>query len=91
MDLLIDNIEELKRLYCMHGHIPTEIDVTASTTIEALDNQDGAGSRALGMTYSQFMHGLKLAGVEVDRKNLADLPVNDPAAFEKMVEILIAT
>ena len=33
MDLLIDNIEELKRLYCMHGHIPTEIDVTASTTI----------------------------------------------------------
>ena len=47
----------------------------------------GAGSRALGMTYSQFMHGLKLAGVEVDRKNLADLAVNDPAAFEKMVEI----
>jgi large subunit ribosomal protein L20 len=39
------------------------------------------------MTYSQFMHGLKLAGVEVDRKNLADLAVNDPTAFEKMVEI----
>ena len=39
------------------------------------------------MTYSQFMHGLKLAGVEVDRKNLADLAVNDPAAFEKLVEI----
>jgi hypothetical protein len=33
MDLLTDNIEELKRLYCTHGRIPTEIDETASTTI----------------------------------------------------------
>ncbi len=47
----------------------------------------GAGSRALGLTYSQFMHGLKLANVEVDRKMLADLAVNDPVAFEKLVDL----
>ena len=33
------------------------------------------------------MHGIKLAGVEVDRKILADLAVNDPAAFEKLVGV----
>jgi large subunit ribosomal protein L20 len=38
------------------------------------------------MTYSTFMHGLQRAGVELDRKVLADLAVNDPAAFEQLVE-----
>ena len=45
-----------------------------------------AGVRAEGLTYSQFMHGLKLAGVELDRKVLADLAVNEPAAFAALVE-----
>ncbi len=45
----------------------------------------GAASRQSGLTYSQFMHGIKLAGVEVDRKMLADLAVNDASAFEKLV------
>ncbi|MFQ6029399.1 MAG: 50S ribosomal protein L20, partial [Dehalococcoidia bacterium] len=47
----------------------------------------GAACRQSGTTYSQFMHGLKLAGVEVDRKMLADLAVNDPEAFQKLIGI----
>jgi large subunit ribosomal protein L20 len=39
------------------------------------------------MTYNRFMQGLKLAGVEVDRKILADLAVNDAAAFTALVEV----
>ncbi len=45
-----------------------------------------AGSRALGLTYSKFMAGLKKACNEVDRKVLADMAVNDPAAFGSIVE-----
>src|SRR6266403_915377 len=41
----------------------------------------GAGARLNGLNYSQFMHGLKLAGVELDRKILADLAVKQPEAF----------
>ncbi len=45
-----------------------------------------AASRSHGMTYNRFMQGLKAAGVEVDRKMLADLAVNDAAAFATLVE-----
>jgi large subunit ribosomal protein L20 len=45
-----------------------------------------AGARDAGVTYSQFMAGLKKAGIEVDRKVLADLAVFDKAAFGKIVE-----
>jgi len=41
-----------------------------------------AASRLHGMSYSQFMHGLKLAEIELDRKILADLAVKQPEAFE---------
>jgi large subunit ribosomal protein L20 len=44
-----------------------------------------AASRNEGLSYSRLMHGLKLAGVEVDRKILADLAVNDAAAFAAIV------
>ncbi len=46
-----------------------------------------AGARLHGMSYSTFMHGLKLANVSIDRKILADLAMNDPAAFAKLVEL----
>jgi large subunit ribosomal protein L20 len=45
-----------------------------------------AGARANGMTYNRFIQGLKAAGVEVDRKNLAELAVSDAAAFASLVE-----
>jgi large subunit ribosomal protein L20 len=45
-----------------------------------------AGTRELGVTYSQFMAGLKKAGIEVDRKVLADLAVFDKPAFGRIVE-----
>ncbi|MEP6920736.1 MAG: 50S ribosomal protein L20 [bacterium] len=41
----------------------------------------GAAARLNGLNYSQFMHGLKLAGIELDRKVLADLAANQPEAF----------
>ena len=47
----------------------------------------GAGCREAGVTYSQFVHGLKLAGVELDRKILADLAVRDTDAFNKLIDI----
>ena len=44
-----------------------------------------AAARANGMTYNRFIQGLKVAGVEVDRKILADLAVNDGPAFAALV------
>jgi len=46
----------------------------------------GAACRPHGISYSHFMHGLALAGVEVDRKILADMAVHDPAAFKSLVD-----
>src|SRR3954468_10303924 len=46
-----------------------------------------AGTRQHGMSYSRFINGLKNAGVEVDRKVLADLAVTEPAAFAALVEV----
>ncbi|MGB2436993.1 MAG: 50S ribosomal protein L20 [Candidatus Puniceispirillales bacterium] len=45
-----------------------------------------AAVRIHGMTYSQFMNGIKLAGIEVDRKVMADLAVRDEAAFKALVD-----
>lgn len=44
----------------------------------------GAAARLNGLNYSQFMHGLKVAGIELDRKVLADLAANQPAAFTEL-------
>jgi large subunit ribosomal protein L20 len=44
----------------------------------------GAAAKLNGMSYSQFVHGLKKCGVELDRKILADLAVNDPGAFKSL-------
>ncbi|MBX6358343.1 MAG: 50S ribosomal protein L20 [Micromonosporaceae bacterium] len=46
-----------------------------------------AAARANGLTYNRMIQGLRLAGVEVDRKILADLAVNDAPAFARLVEI----
>ena len=46
-----------------------------------------AGARANGMSYSLFMNGLKKAGVQLDRKILSDMAINDAAAFAQLVEI----
>jgi large subunit ribosomal protein L20 len=45
-----------------------------------------AAARGHEMSYSRLMHGLKLAGVQLDRKLLADIAVRDPAAFGQVVE-----
>ena len=43
-----------------------------------------AGARANGISYSKLIHGLKLAGVEVNRKMLADLAIREPEAFAQI-------
>ncbi len=45
----------------------------------------GAAARLNGLNYSQFMHGLKVAGIDLDRKVLADLAVNEPKTFADLV------
>jgi large subunit ribosomal protein L20 len=45
-----------------------------------------AGAHQHGMSYSVFMHGLKKAGIEIDRKVLSDIAVNDSAAFTALAE-----
>src|SRR6266853_2377492 len=44
-----------------------------------------AGAREHGLTYSQFMHGVKLAGIDIDRKVLSDLAIREPGAFATVV------
>ena len=46
-----------------------------------------ASARINGLSYSQFMHGLKLANVDLNRKVLADMAVTDAAGFAKLVEV----
>lgn len=46
-----------------------------------------AATRANGMSYSRFICGLTKAGVQVNRKMLADVAINDAAAFAKLVEV----
>lgn len=45
-----------------------------------------AGAHANGTTYSKMIHGLKLAGADINRKMLADLAIRDPEAFAKIAE-----
>lgn len=45
-----------------------------------------AGVRALGLTYGNFMHGVHLAGIEIDRKVLSDLAIHEPEGFKAIVE-----
>ena len=46
-----------------------------------------AASRANGLPYSRFIHGLKLAEVDLDRKVMADIAVRDEAAFASLVDV----
>ncbi len=46
-----------------------------------------AAARLHGLSYSQFMHGLKVGGVTVDRKVLADLAVGDPEGFQSFAQV----
>lgn len=45
-----------------------------------------AGARQHGLNYSQFMHGLIKAGIELDRKVLSDIAINEPTAFKALVD-----
>jgi large subunit ribosomal protein L20 len=47
----------------------------------------GAASRDRGMSYSRLIHGLKIAGVEINRKMLSEVAIHDPDGFTKIVEV----
>jgi len=64
----------------------TGIAAPASATFRLWIARINAATREDAMSYSKFMHGLKKAGVELDRKILADLAMNDPVAFDRLVE-----
>ena len=49
-----------------------------------------AAARLEGLTYSRFMHGLDLAGIDIDRKVLADIAGNDPEAFKAITQKVVA-
>lgn len=46
-----------------------------------------AAARMNDLSYSKFMNGMKLAGVEINRKMLSDIAINDPKAFAELVEV----
>lgn len=46
-----------------------------------------AAARMNGLSYSKFMNGMKLAGVEINRKMLSEIAINDPKAFAELVEV----
>ncbi len=46
-----------------------------------------AGARMNGISYSKFMNGIKLAGVDINRKMLSEIAINDPKAFTDLVEV----
>jgi large subunit ribosomal protein L20 len=46
-----------------------------------------AGARANGLSYSRFMNGIKLAGIDINRKMLSEIAINDAKAFTELVEI----
>ena len=48
-----------------------------------------AGTREHGVTYSQFMNGIKKAGIEIDRKVLSEIAIHEPNVFKALVELLI--
>jgi ribosomal protein L20 len=45
-----------------------------------------AGTRQYGLSYSQFMHGLKLSNIDINRKMLSEIAIKDPAGFEALVK-----
>lgn len=45
-----------------------------------------AGVRAHGLTYSKFMHGIKLAGIDIDRKVMSDIATREPESFKALVD-----
>jgi large subunit ribosomal protein L20 len=46
-----------------------------------------AATRMNGLSYSRFMNGIKLAGIDINRKMLSEIAINDPKAFAELVEI----
>jgi large subunit ribosomal protein L20 len=46
-----------------------------------------AGARMSGLSYSRFMNGIKLAGIDINRKMLSEIAINDPKAFAELVEV----
>ena len=71
---------KLKRNKAYKSHILTKKSTKRKRNLNA-------AARMNGLSYSKFMYGLKLAGVEMNRKMLAEMAVNDAEGFTKLVEV----
>ena len=66
----------------------TEIEETRKETLESFGLfVSNAAARLNDLSYSRFMHGLKLANIELVRKILADMAMNEPENFKKLAEV----
>ena len=78
--------EKLKRIRKLRSHRERE-----RTGLFVVEGEDlvaaAAAARREGLSYSQLIHGLDEAGVEVNRKMLADIAVRDPEAFRRFAEL----
>ena len=86
MDVGRIHSEPLPKPSIRHVNMPIVTGVSARGNFVLWIQRINAAARLHGVTYSQMMGGLIKAGVEVDRKMLADLAVNEPRAFEALVE-----
>jgi large subunit ribosomal protein L20 len=68
----------------LYRHAKEQVERSLNFAFKGRKLKKGAAARANGLSYSQFMHGLKLAEINLDRKILADLAVNEPASFTEI-------
>lgn len=88
MVLKVSYIDQQMKPLCEHSDLPYVGRKEKKRNFRRLwITRINAGARMYGLSYSKFMFGLKQAGVEIDRKILADLAMNDIKAFEDLVEV----
>ena len=71
----------------VHSRMHSLAESSRSVSFVPLDQRINAAVRPLGLNYSRFIHGLDKAGVELDRRALADLAATQPAAFRAVVDV----
>ena len=86
MDVVKIHSEQQHKRSIKHGNMPIVTAVSASGSSARWIQRINAAARLHGLTYSQMMGGLIKAGIEIDRKMLADLAVHEPQAFAALVE-----
>ena len=78
---------KLKRFKAFKSHILTKKSQKRKRNFRQLwITRINAGTRQYGLSYPQFMHGLKLSNIDINRKMLSEIAIKDPAGFEALVK-----